>query len=260
MNTKKQWFIFCQDELLLQKINGEFCVPFQEEPPVATAVWTTIIEPADGYATLSISSPVLENENFVMLGLRKTYDVLNEHDYLIAGKCREMLYWDLSNKYCGCCGGPMRFNSPISKKCTMCGKELWPNVAVATIVLIRKDDKILMVHAHNFRNAKTFGLVAGFVETGETLEECVMREAQEETGIKIKNLKYFGSQPWPYPCGLMVGYYADYEEGEIHLQRSELSNGGWFDKEHLPDLPQKLSIARKLIDAWIENRLEEGMK
>ena len=100
--------------------------------------------------------------------------------------------------------------------------------------------------------ARSYGLVAGFVETGETLEEAVHREVKEETGIKITNLRYFSSQPWPYPCGLMVGFNADYVEGEIHLQRSELAKGGWFRKDNLPTIPEKLSIARKLIDAWLD--------
>ncbi len=132
----------------------------------------------------------------------------------------------------------------------MCGKEIWPNVAVATIVRIKRGDQILMVNANNFRT-KFYGLVAGFVETGETLEDCVSREVQEEVGLKIKNLKYFSSQPWPYPMGLMVGFTADYESGEIRLQRSELADGKWFSKDNLPNLPQKLSIARMLIDDWI---------
>jgi NAD+ diphosphatase len=143
-------------------------------------------------------------------------------------------------------------DTDISKKCTQCGKEVWPQLAIAVIVLIHKGDEVLLVNARNFRT-HFYGLVAGFVETGETLEEAVHREVKEETGIKITNLRYFSSQPWPYPCGLMVGFNADYVEGEIHLQRSELAKGGWFRKDNLPTIPEKLSIARKLIDAWLMN-------
>lgn len=253
----RYWYIFCQDELLLKKEDGRLTVPYSEEPPTPIEAWTTQISPNPDipYTAYAIAAPIPEDEQWRMLGLRQTYDVLSLEQYNIAGKCRELLFWHQNNKYCGCCGGPMRWDTPISKKCTMCGKELWPNVAVATIVLIRREDKVLLVHANNFRG-NHYGLVAGFVETGETLEECVRREVREEVGLEITNLRYFGSQPWPYPCGLMVGFTADYASGEIHLQRSELSQGGWFDRGHLPELPMKLSIARKLIDNWISESEE----
>jgi NAD+ diphosphatase len=117
---------------------------------------------------------------------------------------------------------------------------------------IIEPEKILLVHARNFRRKDYFGLVAGFVETGETLEECVVREVQEETQLTIGNIKYFGSQPWPYPCGIMIGFTAEYVSGEISLQDDELSNGGWFSKDNIPNIPDKMSIARKLIDDWLE--------
>ena len=107
---------------------------------------------------------------------------------------------------------------------------------------------------HNFKGS-FYGLVAGFVETGETLEECVEREVMEETGLHIGNIRYFASQPWPYPCGLMIGFYADYVSGEIALQRKELASGGWFGRDNLPEIPPRLSMARMLIDAWLEGRI-----
>ena len=149
----------------------------------------------------------------------------------------------------------MKLPTDISKRCTNCGKEVWPQLATAIIVLIHRGDDVLLVHARNFKG-DFYGLVAGFVETGETLEEAVRREVMEETGLTITNLRYFGSQPWPYPCGLMVGFNADYVSGEVHLQRSELSKGAWFNKNNLPTIPEKLSIARKLLDNW----LNEGDK
>ena len=94
--------------------------------------------------------------------------------------------------------------------------------------------------------------VGGHFEKGESPEDCLRREVMEETGLHITNLHYFGSQPWPYPCGLMVGFTADYDSGKIHLQRSELSKGAWFDRHHLPHIPEKLSIARQLLDDWLK--------
>ena len=125
-------------------------------------------------------------------------------------------------------------------------------MATAVIVLIHKGkDEVLLVRGRGLRS-RFHGLVAGFVETGESLEEAVRREVREEVGLEISNIRYFSSQPWPYPCGLMVGFNADYAGGEIKLQEEEITEGGWFDREHLPVIPEKLSIARRLIDFWID--------
>ena len=228
-----RYFVFCQSDLVTE-------IPVEPKP------WTTVMN-VDGEKAFRIDQPLLDNEHYEMCGLRQSYYRLTAEEYRKAGKCHELLYWDQNTKYCGVCGGLMHFDTDISKKCEHCGKEIWPQLATAIIVLIRKDNEVLLVHANSFRDDH-YGLVAGFVETGETLEEAVYREVMEETGLHITNLRYFGSQPWPYPCGLMVGFTADYDSGKIHLQRSELSKGSWFDKDHLPHIPEKLSIARQLLD------------
>ena len=253
---RKYWFVFCKGDLLLEKTSdGRYTIPYQEEAPTPLKEWTNVhtITPFgdDDVRTYTIDGPVTDNPRYEMCGLRATYNKLPHELYQIAGKCQEILYWDANTRFCGVCGGPMKMHTEISKRCTHCGKEIWPLLATAIIVLIRREEKVLLVHARNFRG-KFFGLVAGFVETGETLEEAVVREVHEEVGIKIKNIRYFASQPWPYPCGLMVGFTADYVSGELHLQRSELDDAGWFDRDHLPPVPDKMSIARQLIDSWLE--------
>ena len=248
-----KYFVFCQSDLVLQKTGDSYQIP--EEAPTSTKPWTTVMD-IDGAKAYRIDQPITNSDRYEMCGLRQSYYKLSEADYRLAGKCRELLYWDQSTKFCGVCGGTMHFDTPISKKCDQCGKEIWPLLAPAVIVLVRKGDEVLLVHANNFRDDH-YGLVAGFVETGETLEEAVYREVMEETGLHITNLRYFGSQPWPYPCGLMVGFTADYDGGKIHLQRSELSKGAWFDRNHLPHIPEKLSIARQLLDSWLERFASE---
>ena len=253
---KKYYFVFCKDDVLLMPLDdGSFTIPCQEEPPTEVKPWTHImnISPmADGtkVVTYQIEMPPADSE-LQPYPLRQSYYKLPRELYLKAGKCQELLYWDRNTKYCGVCGAPMRMDTDISKKCTECGKEIWPQLATAVIVLIHRGDEVLLVRAKNFRT-DFYGLVAGFVETGETLEEAVAREAMEETGVAITNIRYFGSQPWPYPCGLMVGFHADYVSGEIHLQRSEIAKGGWFTRDNLPTIPEKLSIARMLLDDWLE--------
>ena len=253
-----QYFVFCQSDLVLEHHGDNYRIP--TEAPTDVKPWTTIMD-IDGAKAYRIDRPITDSERYEMCPLRQSYYNPSKADYLKAGKCQELLYWDQNTKFCGVCGGPMHFDTPISKKCDHCGKELWPSLAIAIIVLIRRKaptpdgshkDEVLLVHANSFRD-NHYGLVAGFVETGETLEEAVYREVMEETGLHIHNLRYFGSQPWPYPCGLMVGFTADYDYGKIHLQRSELSKGAWFDRDHLPHIPEKHSIARQLIDAWLED-------
>lgn len=252
---KAYYFVFCKEEILLEKLpDGSYTIPCGEEPPTETSDKTNIIDVAPlgdmPVKTYRIDAPVTDNPRYEMCGLRPSYYKLSPELYQKAGKCEEMLYWDHNTKYCGICGGHMAWHTDISKRCESCGKEIWPSLATAIIVLIHRGDEVLLVHARNFRG-KFFGLVAGFVETGESLEEAVHREVMEETGLTITNLRYFGSQPWPYPCGLMVGFHADYVSGEIKLQKEELAAGRWFTKDNLPEIPEKLSIARRILDSWL---------
>ena len=224
---KYYWFVFCKTELLIEKTKeGQYTIPYGEEPPVGLKEWTTVhtvdipepLRSDDGATevrTFRIDAPYqgegangkAQERIMEMCGLRASYHLLPRQLYLIAGKCQEILYWDANTKFCGVCGAPMKLHTNISKRCTECGKEVWPQLATAVIVLIQRKasdgnpqhNEVLLVHANNFRS-NYYGLVAGFVETGETLEEAVEREVAEEVGLKIKNLRYFGSQPWPYPA------------------------------------------------------------
>ena len=265
------WFVYIGNSILLRKENDSYSIPQANEPPTPLNPWDHVQElpDADGIPCRSYGLSSLPKEGLpdglVTMDLRSSYNVLSHRMYNLAGKGAELYYWHTTTRFCGYCGGNMSWTGVISKKCDQCGRECWPQVSPAIIVRIRKaailnDDgtvsepeKILLVHARNFRRAEYYGLVAGFVETGETLEECVAREVREEVGLTITNLRYFGSQPWPYPCGIMIGFTADYDHGAIHLQQEELSRGGWFDKEHLPMIPDKMSIARRLIDHWVDH-------
>ncbi len=263
-SLKSYYFIFCKDDLLLQRQPDDtHTIPCTAEPPIEIKPWTHIpnvatMEDGTQVKAFKVDSPLslvmtddqLCDDGYDFISLRQSFYHLSLQLYLMAGKCRELLYWDQNTKFCGVCGAPMKMSTDISKRCSECGKEVWPQLAIAIIVLINRGDEALLVHARNFKG-DFYGLVAGFVETGETLEEAVHREVSEETGLSIDNIRYFGSQPWPYPSGLMVGFNADYVSGDVHLQKSELSKGSWFRYDNLPRIPQRLSIARKLIDNWL---------
>lgn len=256
MITKKLWFIFDKDRLLLQKREAGYALPDGNLPPsfISRQLSGQTIASANGTDYIGISSDEITElpDKYEMINLRASYDYLDETSYKMAGKAYEIIHWDRNSRFCPGCGLRMIRNTPISKLCPGCGQEFYPAISTAIIVLIRKEDSVLLVRAKNFKG-NFHGLVAGFLETGETLEECVRREVMEETGLNIKNITYFGNQPWPYPSGLMVGFIADYQSGEIRLQEEELQSAAFFRKDHLPELPRKLSIARKMIDWWLES-------
>lgn len=256
------WFVFCKDDIIITAA-GE--IPSGGNCPISLEPWHKVhrlpMLGAEECCCVSADVPLSESDAKVkdlqQVGLRASFDILPYAQYLMAGKAREILYWDATTKFCGVCGGPMEKDSDISKKCTCCGKQVWPALATAIIVRITRTteqgEEILMVRAHNFRG-NHYGLVAGFVETGENLEECLVREVEEEVGLRVKNIRYFGSQPWPYPSGLMVGFTAEFDGGEVKLQHSELAAGGWFRPDNLPVIPGKVSLARRLIDDWLKNQ------
>ena len=253
------YFTFNQGRLLL---TPQGHVPLQATPPLhlpTSNTWHPL--PAlNGKICLATEVGNDETpEGWQWMGLRETFYVLPQAHYAMAAKARELLHWDAEHRFCGTCGAHMAWHTDISKRCTACGKEIWPSPAAAIIVAItrRGGKEILLVQSHKFKR-DYMGLVAGFVETGETLEACVHREGMEETGLHITNLRYFASQPWPYPFGLMIGFTAEYESGTLTLQRSELNKGGWFSAEHMPAIPGRVSLARRLIDHWLEQNQREA--
>lgn len=182
--------------------------------------------------------------------LRAAWQLLPDSDYTAAAKGAELIYWRRQNLYCGSCGHPTQRGIEISRRCPACGSEVFPSPAPAVLVLVTRGETALLVHARNFRR-NFYGLVAGFVETGESIEECVAREVKEETSLEIDHIRYFGSQTWPFPFNLMIGFTAEYKSGDIRFADNELSAGQFFDREHLPPLPTPPSLARTMIDHWL---------
>ena len=241
------YFLFIENDLLLTEQNE---IPTYNELEGALRLPDLDGQPCRALALPADAEPA---KGLHRVGLRAAFDLLPNNIYMMAGKAAELLYWDKTTRHCGRCGAPMAMHTNISKRCTRCGNEVWPALQTAIIVAVtrRGGEEILLVQSKNFRG-DYYGLVAGFVETGETLEECVVREVMEETGLRIRNLRYVASQPWPFPCGLMIGFEAETDDEDIILQRSELNKGGWFTRQNLPAIPGKVSLARKLIDRWLE--------
>lgn len=167
--------------------------------------------------------------------------------FMLAGVASQLLNWGRVNRYCGCCG-KRNYKKPDERAmvCPFCGNIVYPRISPATITAIIKGDELLLAHNKNFNN-DMYSLIAGFVETGETAEQCVKREIKEEVGINVKNIRYLGSQPWPFPDSLMLGFAAEYESGDISVDNNEITNAGWFRADDMPSVPSTVSIAGKII-------------
>jgi len=165
----------------------------------------------------------------------------------------QVLRWDKDHRFCGRCGKPVAdVPGERARRCASCGLDAYPRIAPCAIVLVHDGDRILLARRPN---APWFALVAGFLESGETLEECAAREVLEETGLVVDSVRYFGSQPWPFPHQLMVAFFARYASGAIAVDGRELDEARFFTRAELPALPPSLSIARRMIDAWIHDRV-----
>jgi NAD+ diphosphatase len=184
--------------------------------------------------------------------LRSLYDDLEEDIFLLAGKAIQIVNWDKNHQFCGRCGAPTEnMKNEIAKICPECGFTSHTRLSPAVITAIIKDGKILMAK-HSSATGNPYGLIAGFLEPGETIEDAVGRETLEEVGIKIKNIKYFGSQPWPFPDSLMIAYTAEYDSGKIQVDGKEIIDAQWFTASDLPRIPHKMSIAGELIEWYIK--------
>ncbi|MBW1850764.1 MAG: NAD(+) diphosphatase [Deltaproteobacteria bacterium] len=180
---------------------------------------------------------------------------LGEEVIQVAGLANQLRLWNLNHQFCGKCGNPTENKTDERAKiCPQCGLINYPRLSPAIIVAVIKDKQILLAHSSRFPS-KFYSVLAGFVEPGETLETCVKREVREEVGLDVKNICYFGSQPWPFPDSLMVAFTAEYAGGKITTDNCEIADANWFSADNLPDVPPRISIARELID-WFLNKSE----
>ena len=184
-------------------------------------------------------------------GLRALYGKLDDSLFALAGRALQYIDWDRTHQYCGRCGTPTQHREhERARECPSCKLIAYPRIAPAVMCLVRRGQEILLARSPHFLPGM-YSALAGFVEPGESLEQCLAREVLEETGIRIANPRYFASQPWPFPHSLMIAYVADYAGGEITPAPEEIEDARWFALDALPKLPSKISIARRLIDGVI---------
>lgn len=183
----------------------------------------------------------------------RLWDLLNVESFLfdVAGRALQLVTWHKAHQFCGVCGAKTRqSNSDWSCICSSCNQSFYPRLAPCVIMCIRKGNSILLAQRPGSKH-NLYTVLAGFVEPGETAEQCVMREVAEEVGIEINNVRYFASQPWPFPGQLMLGFIADYASGELTPDLTEVQNPGWFDYQNLPELPGTNTISGCLIEQTV---------
>lgn len=181
---------------------------------------------------------------------------LEEEVFLMVAKGLLLLNWEKAHKFCGVCGYSMEKKESDTERalvCPACGYTTWPRTSPAIIVAVTKGDKLLLAHNKNFA-VGMYSVIAGFVELGETFEQCVRREVFEEVGIQVDNIKYFGNQPWPFPNSMMIAYTAKYAGGDIKVDNDEIVHADWYSKEEIPGMYRETkSIGSELISWFIEN-------
>lgn len=250
------WFLFREDRLLVQTDEQGYAVPFLVDPAVLglTTVRTIYLGRLAGQgcyaAELAPDAPL--PEGMTLQGIRGLYGNLAEDLFSLAGRAVQLVTWDRTHQFCGQCGTPTEhLPGERARKCPACGLTAYPRISPAVIVLVTHGDRILLARGRNFP-ADFYSTPAGFVEAGESLEEAVEREIGEELGVTVRDIRYFGSQPWPFPHQLMVGFTATWESGELQIDENELADAKWFTRDAMPKIPPRLSISRRLIDSYLE--------
>lgn len=191
-------------------------------------------------------------------GLRTLFMQLPDPLLAVAGRAFQIVEWDRSHQFCGRCGAQLRDKTgERAKKCPACGYVVYPRVSPAMMVLVTRGRELLLARANRFPQAM-YSALAGFVEPGESIEDCIHREVREEVGIEVDGLKYFASQSWPFPHSLMIAYTAEYAGGDMHPCDEEIVDARWFALDALPQLPSPVSIARQLIDATVARLTRRG--
>jgi NAD+ diphosphatase len=184
-------------------------------------------------------------------GLRTLFSVLEDAHFALAGRALQLVDWDRNHQFCGRCGARTEPHPQERVRvCAACKLSAYPRVAPAVMALVTRGDEILLARSPHFPPGM-YSALAGFVEPGESLEQCLAREVAEEVGVEVANPRYFASQSWPFPHSLMIAFVCEWRSGEIRRQESEIEEAKWFKVLQLPKLPSKISIARRLIDAAV---------
>jgi len=250
------WFAFQGDDLVILDNGQEIMLPQVEDLnslniPVEYQLYLGELHGQPCYAARVPKETELPRA-YNATNIRWLLGRFDELTFQVAGRAKQILDWADTHRYCGRCSTPMSdHDTERAKVCGQCGLTQYPRISPCIICLVTRGHEVLLGRSPNFPTG-LYSTLAGFIETGESIEEAVHREVLEEVGLKIKNLKYYGSQSWPFPNSLMIGFHAEHDSGEIQVDGKEIVDARWWDIKALPPLPPKESIAHMLIDSYIE--------
>ena len=254
-SQRSWWFAFVRNKLLVHSQGDKHQIPYLKSlseiglSPLRTQFLGTL--DARPCYSAELSQDAVIPPEMAIQGLRDLSGRLDDDLFALGGRAFQIMEWDRTHQYCGHCATPMtQLIGDRAKRCPNCELVNYPRLSPAIIVLISRGEDVLLARAPRFPSSM-FSVLAGFVEPGESLEETLIREVREEVGIEVKDIRYFGSQPWPFPNSLMIGFTAVYAGGEITIEPAEIAEAAWFNKHDLPNIPPKLSIARQLIDWFV---------
>jgi NAD+ diphosphatase len=220
------WFIFSGNQLLVG--HDKKTLPTYHEFTLQRTLYLGILKGINLFAG-EVEAGIPAPSGWLWSPLRPLYTTLDQAECAIAGCAMQLLHWDRSNKFCGTCGKlTVSRERERCRECKSCGHLAYPKLSLAILALVRRGDQILLARSPQFPEP-FYSTLAGFVDPCETLEQCVIREVSEEVGIQVKNVQYFGSQPWPFSYSLMIGFTCEWQEGEIRIDPAEIAEAAWFD-------------------------------
>ena len=261
LSVPAYWFVFQGNQILIRREDDRASVPevvhIRELGLEPVRIQYLGVLQGRHCFSCEFEPGVSAPEGFLWSGLRGLFGQVDDVVFGLAGRALQVMDWDRSHQYCGRCGTPTVLKTgERARQCPSCGQTHYPRIAPAVMALVQRGDQLLLARSPHFPPGMHSAL-AGFVEPGESLEQCLIREVKEEVCVEVDNLRYFSSQPWPFPHSLMIAFNCDYVSGEIVPDPTEIEAAAWFGLNNLPVLPNRISIARRLIDATIA-RMKTG--
>lgn len=225
------------------------------EPAAEAAIFSHYLGELDGYTCgVHLLSSQLAVAGGEWRSLRSLLGVVDELHFALAGRAMQVVDWDLDHRFCGRCGGETKYHaSDRARVCTPCGLSLYPRISPCVIMLVTRGDECLLAR-HTHHRHSLYTALAGFIEPGENAEQALAREVREEVGLEVGDSHYVGSQSWPFPGQLMLGYHAEWAGGSVSPDREEIAEADWYHYSDLPEIPPPQTLSGHLIRSFAAAR------